>query len=126
MSKPNSSLKVLYTELNEEVLSAGAEELQKAGFSVQMAVGRQAALDAIKQSKFDFVVLGATLSRNDRHHLPFMAKKTDQAIKVVVMHTDGSGHHYVDANTETGESMDYLLRKISSLQPKAAAAGAGR
>jgi DNA-binding NtrC family response regulator len=126
MSKPNSALKVLYTELNEQVLSAGAEELQKAGFSVQTAMGRQAALDAINQSKFDFVILGATLSRNDRHHLPFMAKKADQATKVVVMHTDGSGHHYVDANTETGESMDYLLRKISSLQPKAAAAGAGR
>jgi DNA-binding NtrC family response regulator len=126
MSKPNSALKVLYTELNEQVLSAGAEELQKAGFSVQTAMGRQAALDAINQSKFDFVVLGATLSRNDRHHLPFMAKKADQATKVVVMHTHGSGHHYVDANTETGESMDYLLRKISSLQPKAAAAGAGR
>src|SRR6266576_6288964 len=124
MSKPNSALKVLYTELNEQVLSAGAEELQKAGFSVQMAMGRQAALEAINQSKFDIVVLGATLSRNDRHHLPFMAKKADQSVKVVVMHTDGSGHHYVDANTETGESMDYLLRKISSLQPKAAAAGA--
>jgi DNA-binding NtrC family response regulator len=89
-------------------------------------VGRKAALDAINQSKFDFIVLGATLSRNDRHHLPFMAKKASQATKVVVMHTDGSGHHYVDANTETGESMDYLLRKIDSLQPKAAAAGAGR
>jgi DNA-binding NtrC family response regulator len=126
MSKPNSALKVLYTELNEQVLSAGAEELQKAGFSVQTAIGRQAALDAINQSKFDFVVLGGTLSRNDRHHLPFMAKKASQATKVVVMHTDGSGHHYVDANTETGESMDYLLRKISSLQPKAAAAVAGR
>jgi DNA-binding NtrC family response regulator len=126
MSKPNSALKVLYTELNEQVLSAGAEELQKAGFSVQTAVGRKPALDAINQSKFDFVVLGATLSRNDRHHLPFMAKKANQATKVVVMHTDGSGHHYVDANTETGESMDYLLRKMDSLQPKAAAAGAGR
>lgn len=126
MSKPNSALKVLYTELNEQVLSAGAEELQKAGFSVQTAIGRQAGLDAINQSKFDFVVLGGTLSRNDRHHLPFIAKKASQATKVVVMHTDGSGHHYVDANTETGESMDYLLRKISSLQPKAAAAVAGR
>ena len=126
MSKPNSSLKVLYTELNEQVLSVGAEELQKAGFSVQTAVGRHAALDAISQSNFDFVVLGATLSRNDRHHLPFMAKKASQTTKVVVMHTDGSGHHYVDANTETGESMDYLLRKIDSLRPKTAAASAGR
>jgi DNA-binding NtrC family response regulator len=126
MSKPKSSSKVLYSELNEQVLSSGAEELQKAGFSVQTAVGRKDTLEALKQAKFDFVILGATLTRDDRHHLPFIAKKADHAAKVLVMHTDGSRHHYVDANTETGESMGYLLRKIESLQPKAAAAGVGR
>jgi DNA-binding NtrC family response regulator len=126
MSKPKSSSKVLYSELNEQVLSSGAEELQKAGFTVQTAVGRKDTLEALKQANFDFVILGATLTRDDRHHLPFIAKKADHSAKVLVMHTDGSRHHYVDANTETGESMGYLLRKIESLQPKAAAAGAGR
>lgn len=127
MSKPNSSWKVLYSELNEQVLSSGAEELQKAGFTVQTAIGRKAVQEALNQSQFDLVVLGATLSRDDRHHLPYMAKKSSQSVKVLVMHTDGSRHPYVDGNTDTGEDMDHLLRKISALQqPKAAAAVAGR
>ena len=127
MSKPNTSLKVLYSELNEQVLSSGAEELQKAGFSVQTAVGRKAVQEALNQSNFDLVVLGATLARDDRHHLPYMAKKSSKTVKVLVMHTDGSRHPYVDGNTDTGEDMDHLLRKITALQqPKAAAATAGK
>jgi len=127
MSKPSTSTKVLYSELNEQVLSAGAEELQKAGFTVQTAIGRKAVQQALNQSQFDLVVLGATLSRDDRHHLPYMAKKSSNTVKVLVMHTDGSRHPYVDGNTDTGEDMDHLLRKINALQqPKAAAAVAGR
>src|ERR1043166_3240915 len=123
MSKPSTSTKVLYSELNEQVLSAGAEELQKAGFTVQTAIGRKAVQQALNQSQFDLVVLGATLSRDDRHHLPYMAKKSSNTVKVLVMHTDGSRHPYVDGNTDTGEDMDHLLRKINALQqPKAAAA----
>jgi DNA-binding NtrC family response regulator len=125
MSKPNSPAKVLYAESNEQVLTSGAEELQKAGFTVQTAVGRKAVQEVLNQAKFDFVVLGATLTRDDRHHLPYMAKKSNQASKVLVMHTDGSRHPYVDANTDTGESMDYMLRKMG-VQPKAATAAAGR
>lgn len=127
MSKPNASLKVLYSELNEQVLSSGAEELQKAGFTVQTAVGRKAVQEALNQSNFDLVVLGATLARDDRHHLPYMAKKSSKTVKVLVMHTDGSRHPYVDGNTDTGEDIGHLLRKIATLQqPKAAAAVAGK
>ena len=127
MSKPSTLSKVLYSELNEQVLSSGAEELQKAGFTVQTAVGRKAVQEALNQSQFDLVVLGATLSRDDRHHLPYMAKKSSKTVKVVVMHTDGSRHPYVDGNTDTGEDMDHLLRKIATLQqPKSAAAAAGK
>jgi DNA-binding NtrC family response regulator len=127
MSKANPSLRILYGELNEQVLSSGAQELQKAGFSVQTAVGRKSMQDALKQGQFDLVLLGASLSRDDRHHLPYMVKKASQTTKVLVLHTDGSRHPYVDANIDTGEDMEHLLRKIYSLQqPKAAAAGAGR
>lgn len=128
MSKPNPSSKVLYSEMNEQVLSSGAKELQKAGFTVQTAIGRKAVQEALNTSKFDLVILGGTLSRDDRHHLPYMAKKSDQFSKVIVMHTDGSRHPYVDGNIDTGEDMDHLLRKISAVQqqPKAAAATVGR
>ena len=127
MSKPSTSIKVLYSELNEQVLSAGAEQLQKAGFTVQTASGRKAVQEALNQTNFDLVVLCATLSRDDRHHLPYMAKKASKTVKVLVMHTDGSRHPYVDGNTDTGEDMDHLFRKITALQqPKAAAAVAGK
>lgn len=126
MSKGNSSVKVLYGELSEQTLSAGAEELQKAGLTVQTAVGRKGVQEALKEPGFDFVVLGATLSRDDRHHLPYMVKKASKTAKVLVMHTDGSRHPYVDGNTDTGEDMEHLLRKISALQPKSMAAAAGK
>ena len=127
MSKPSASLKVLYGEQSEQVLAIQAESLQKAGFSVQTAVGRKAIQEALNQGQFDLVTLGPTLSRDDRHHLPYMVKKASATARVLVMHTDGSRHPYVDANTDTGEDMEHLIRKIAALYPpKTMAAGAGR
>jgi DNA-binding NtrC family response regulator len=120
-----SKLKVLYGELNEEVLASQANELQQAGYGVQTAVGRKAVQEALKKDSFELVILGATLTRDDRHHLPYMVKKA-QTAKVLVLHTDGSRHPYVDGNIDTGEDMQHLLAKISAIhgqpgqQPKPA------
>jgi DNA-binding NtrC family response regulator len=124
MSK--SSSKVLYGELNEEVLSAQAGSLQNVGYKVQPAVGRAGVMDALKRESFDLVILGATLTRDDRHHLPYMAKKAHAATRVLVLHTDGSRHPYVDGNIDTGESIEKLIEKIGAAQGKAAAVAAGR
>ena len=128
MSKPSASMKVLYGEQNEQLLASQAESLEKAGFSVQTAVGRKAVQQALQQGQFDLVILGPTLSRDDRHHLPYMVKKASSSARVLVLHTDGSRHPYVDANTDTGSSVEELLRKVASLQqqPKTMAAAAGR
>jgi DNA-binding NtrC family response regulator len=131
-----SKLKLLYGESNEEVLASQAAELQKAGYAVQTAIGRKGVLDVLKKETFDLVVLGQTLSRDDRHHLPYMVKKA-QAAKVLVLHTDGSRHPYVDGNIDTGSDMQHILDKISAMygqskaqpkpqQSKTMAAGAGR
>lgn len=119
-----SKLKVLYGELNPGVLTSQAEQLQKAGYSVQTAVGRKAVQQALNKESFDLVLLGQTLTRDDRHHLPYMVKKAQAAAKVLVLHTDGSRHPYVDGNIDTGEDMEHLLSKISALnsQPQAKAA----
>ena len=94
---------------------------------MQTAVGRKAIQEALNQGQFDLVILGPTLSRDDRHHLPYMVKKASATARVLVMHTDGSRHPYVDANTDTGEDMEHLIRKIAALYPpKTMAAGAGR
>lgn len=132
-----SKLKLLYGELNEEVLASQTTELQKAGYTVQTAIGRKAMQDLLKKESFDLVVLGQTLSRDDRHHLPYMVKKAQAAAKVLVLHTDGSRHPYVDGNIDTGEDMQHLLNKISAMyghtkpdskpqQSKTMAAASGR
>ena len=55
-----------------------------------------------------------------------MVKKAQAGAKVLVMHTDGSRHPYVDGNIDTGEDMQHLLNKIAALYPRTAAASAGR
>jgi DNA-binding NtrC family response regulator len=119
-----AKLKVLYGELNEEVLAAQGQTLQKAGYQVQTAIGRKGVQEAINSGVFDLVLLGPSLTRDDRHHLPYMVKKASKTTKVLVMHTDGSRHPYVDGNIDTGEDMDHLLAKIAAVTGKAAAAAA--
>jgi DNA-binding NtrC family response regulator len=129
-----AKLRVLYGEGDEEVLAQQAAALEKAGHAVQKAVGRKAVDEALKKSTFDLVVLGATLTRNDRHHLPYMAKKAHAEISVLVLHADGTRHPYVDACVDTGASIENILNRIETMRiagmmpaaAKSAAAGAGR
>lgn len=128
-----AKLRVLYGEGDEEVLAKQAAALEKAGHSVQKALGRKAVDEALKKSTFDLVVLGATLTRNDRHHLPYMAKKANAEISVLVLHADGTRHPYVDACVDTGADVEHILSRIETMKiagmmpaAKAAAAGAGR
>jgi DNA-binding NtrC family response regulator len=125
-----SKLRILYGEGDEDVLKAQAATMEKAGHTVQQAAGRKAVDDAIRKSSFDLVVLGATLTRNDRHHLPYMIKKVSTETKVLVMHADGSRHPYVDACTDTGASLESVLSHIDAMNiagtMRTAAAAAGR
>lgn len=126
-----SKLRILYSEGDGEVLAAQAAAMEKAGHIVKPAEGRKAVTEALKSNSFDLVVLGATLTRNDRHHLPYMVKKASSETSVLVMHADGSRHPYVDACTDTGASLESVLSRIESMNiagmmPTAAAAAAGR
>jgi DNA-binding NtrC family response regulator len=125
-----SKLRILYGEGDEDVLKAQAAEMEKAGHTVQQALGRKAVDETIRKSSFDLVVLGATLTRNDRHHLPYMIKKVSTETKVLVLHADGTRHHYVDACCDTGSSMEAVLHRIEAMNlpgaMRTAAAAAGR
>ena len=128
----SSKLKILYAEGDGDVLASQAAQLQKAGHQVTTAVGRKGVDELLKQDRYDLVVLGPTLSRNDRHHLPYMVKKAHEGTRVLVMHADGSRHPYVDGNTDTGQSIEALITMIASMvdtqkaTQKSMAAGAGR
>lgn len=115
MAKSSFKLKILYGEGNAEVLAAQAESVQKAGHQVTTTVGRKGVEEALKKDVFDLVMLGPTLTRNDRHHLPYMVKKSHRGTRVLVMHADGGRHPYVDTATDTGRSIESILETIASM-----------
>jgi DNA-binding NtrC family response regulator len=129
-AKAVSKLKVLYSEGDAETLASQAATIQKAGYQVETAPDRKSVLQALRQGSFDLVILGPTLSKNDRHHLAYMVKKASQTTRVLVMHTDGERHPAVDANLDTGCSIEAVLAKIATLwasqAPLTRAASAGR
>jgi DNA-binding NtrC family response regulator len=124
MAKPSAKLKILYGEGDAEVVASQALHIQKVGHQVTTAVGRKGVEEALTKDKFDLVVLGPTLSRNDRHHLPYMVKKSHPETRVLVMHADGGRHPYVDANLDTGQSIDVLIEMIKSMVSTQKAMGA--
>jgi len=97
------TIKILYGESDESVLASHAADIKKAGHHVTTAIGRDA---------FDLVILGSTLSKDDRHHLPYMVKKSHEGTKVLVMHA-AARHHEVDAAIDAGTSMQLVLEKIA-------------
>ena len=130
MSNAPVKVKVLYAEDDTEVFDSQAVLMQKAGCQVEKADGRKSAMDAIQRNRYDLVILGSTLSRNDRHHLPYMVKKAHAATLVLVLHADGGRHPQVDAHIDSGSSGEALLEKIRSMfapaSPLAQKATAGR
>jgi DNA-binding NtrC family response regulator len=119
-SAVQSTIKILYGESDEHTLSAQAAEMQKAGHHVTTALNRNGVQEALRTDAFDLVILGATLSKDDRHHLPYMVKKAHEGTKVLVMHA-GTHHHEVDAAVDPNISMNRILERIAAmLQPAAA------
>ena len=106
------TIKILYAESDEEVLVTQAAAMKKAGHHVTTAVGRQLVQETLRRDAFDLVILGSTLTKEDRHHLPYMVKKSHEGTKVLVMHASGR-HHEVDATIDAGTSMQFVLEKIA-------------
>jgi DNA-binding NtrC family response regulator len=112
----SKKLRILYGEGDEEAQKVACVAFEKAGHNVEKAIGRKAVIGALQKGQFDLVVLGPALSRNDRHHLPYMVKKSQAETAVLVMHADGSRHPYVDACTDTGASMENVVARIDGMQ----------
>jgi len=86
------TIKILYAECDEKVLANHADAIQKAGHHVTTALSRQGVMETLRRDAFDLVILGSTMSKDDRHHLPYMVKKAHEGTKVLVMHA-GTHHH---------------------------------
>ncbi len=107
-------VKILYGECDPNVQRKQASLMERAGYSVQLAIGRREVEEAIRKQVFDVVVLGHTLTRDDRHHLPYMAKKTNSGVRVLVIHASGK-HPGVDAALDSRAGEAVLLDALSGL-----------
>jgi DNA-binding NtrC family response regulator len=109
-----STIKILYSESDERALALQTEEMKKAGHHVTTALSRHDVQEALRRDAFDLVILGSSMSKDDRHHLPYMVKKAHEGTKVLVMHA-GTHHHEVDAAIDPSMSMHRILEKIAAL-----------
>ncbi|HYN15997.1 MAG TPA: hypothetical protein VES66_09465 [Terriglobales bacterium] len=114
MSKTSQNSKILYCENDPEVLASEAAKLKKAGYAVMPAAGRKEIEAALVHERFDLMILGHTLTRNDRHHLPYMAKKSHGATRVLVLHASGH-HHAVDKSLDSRQGEKAVLDAIAEL-----------
>jgi DNA-binding NtrC family response regulator len=108
------TIKILYGECDEEILATQSAAMKKVGHHVTTAVGRSGVEEALRRDAFDLVILGSTLTKDDRHHLPYLVKKLHEGTKVLIMHASGR-HHEVDATVDAGTSMLFVLEKIARL-----------
>src|SRR5436853_175579 len=114
MGKTSVKAKILYGEGDSESLKPHLSILEKAGYSVKTVVGRRAIEEAVRQDKFDVLVLGHTLTRDDRHHLPYMVKKANSLTRVLVVHASGK-HPEVDVAIDSRDGERVLLEALSGL-----------
>jgi len=112
---------ILYGENDAAVLASESKLFEQAGYTVAKQVGRAAIDQALKTGHYDVVVLGHTLSKDDRHHLPYMAKKVIRDTQVLVLHASGK-HPAVDIAMDSREGTDQVLKALASLMQRKALA----
>ena len=111
---PVSKGSILYCESDVNVLKEQSKLFERAGYAVQCAQGRAAADHALRTGSYDVVVLGHTLTRDDRHHLPYMAKKSTAHPQVLVLHASGK-HPAVDVAIDSRDGEKAVLAALTSL-----------
>ena len=116
---------ILYAENDEEVLTTQGESLKKGGYQITQVVGRAAAEQALKQGSFELMILGHTLSKDDRHHLAYKAKKSNENLRILVLHASGK-HPAVDMAIDSRQGPEAVLKALSSLLAMKLAATAAK
>jgi DNA-binding NtrC family response regulator len=116
-SKPAAAgpkAKVLYCESDSSVLTVASKLFERAGYMVDHAAGRATAEVALRKGTYDIVILGHTLTRDDRHHLPYMVKKANELTQVMVIHASGK-HPAVDVAIDSRDGEKAMLAALASL-----------
>jgi DNA-binding NtrC family response regulator len=113
-SVASSNGKLLYCENDSKVLQAQTAMFERAGYSVECIQGRAAAEQALRKGGYDIVVLGHTMTKDDRHHLPYVAKKGHEETQVLVLHASGK-HYAVDLAMDSRDGEKAVVAALNSL-----------
>ena len=82
----NAKPTILYGESNAQIMAEQIKTFEKAGYPIATALGRAAIEQALKSNSYALVILGHTLNKDDRHHLPYMVKKANASTRILVLH----------------------------------------
>lgn len=115
--------KILYGEADAKVAAEQAKMFARGGYHVEQMIGRSSIEQALNSGMFGLVILGHTLTKDDRHHLPYIAKRVNPASRVLVLHASGK-HPKVDVAIDSRRGEAVVLQAVAELllQPAAAAA----
>ncbi len=105
---------MLYCENDAKVLTEQRRIFEQAGYAVECVQGRADAEQALRKGSYGVVVLGHTLTKDDRHHLPYMAKKSSAHPQVMVLHASGK-HPAVDVAIDSRDGEKAVLAALNSL-----------
>jgi DNA-binding response OmpR family regulator len=105
---------ILYCENDAKVLADQCRIFEQAGYTVQCIQGRAAAERSLREASYDVVVLGHTMTKDDRHHLAYMAKKSTAHPQVMVLHASGK-HPAVDVAIDSRDGEKAVLAALNSL-----------
>jgi DNA-binding NtrC family response regulator len=106
--------KILNCESDAKVLSAQSGMFEQNGYTVENAFGRAAAEQALANGKYDIVVLGHTMTKDDRHHLAYKAKRSSAETQVLVLHASGK-HPAVDIAIDSRQGDKAVIAALASL-----------
>jgi DNA-binding NtrC family response regulator len=123
MAKPavkQAKGKLLYGEANQKVVAEQVAHFERAGYQVETAIGRAAIVEALRHGNYCALVLGHTLTKDDRHHIPYMSRKADAELPIMVLHASGK-HHEVDVAIDSRYGFDAVIRALDQLVESRAA-----
>ena len=110
----NAKPTILYGESNAQIMAEQIKTFEKAGYPIATALGRAAIEQALKSNSYALVILGHTLNKDDRHHLPYMVKKANASTRILVLHASCK-HPKVDIAIDSRYGEQTVLLAIRTL-----------
>ena len=111
---PTAKGRILNCESDTNVLGEQSQLFERSGYTVENALGRAAAEQALLSGTYDIVVLGHTLHKDDRHHLAYKAKRSSSDTQVLVLHASGK-HPAVDIALDSRYGEKAVIAALESL-----------